>query len=149
MIKLKYLKYGFYSVVKKPLFNILILLELAAILVVGNMAIAAYNSRSTFYDPYKDILKQDGFFFIGKGLGSYDKDLTIKNMCDSFEGDVTVINNYGLQLVTDDIWFTRNIVSIDNDIFSKLKLSIIEGRWATSTKNENGEVETVIFKVRW
>lgn len=146
MIKLKYFKYGFYSVVKKPLFNMLIVLELAAILVVGNMAIAAYNSRSTFYAPYKDILTQDGFFFIGKGLGSYDKDLTIKNMCDSFEGDVTVINNYGLQLVTDDMWFTRNIFSVDSGIFSKLKLPIIEGRWANSSKNENGEIETVVFK---
>ena len=146
MIKLKYFKYGFYSVIKKPLFNMLIVLELAAILVVGNMAIAAYNSRSAFYDPYKDILTQDGFFFIGKGFGSYDKDLTIKNMCDSLEGDVTVINNYGLQLVTDDMWFTRNILSVDSGIFSRLKLPVIEGRWANSSKNENGEIETVVFK---
>ena len=65
MVKLKYFKYGFYSVIKKPLFNMLIILELAAILVVGNMAIAAYNSRSAFYEPYKDILTQDGFVFIG------------------------------------------------------------------------------------
>ena len=143
---MKYLKYGFYSVIKKPLFNMLIVLELAAILVVGNMAIAAYNSRSAFYDPYKDILTQDGFFFIGKGFGSYDKDLTIKNMCDSLEGDVTVINNYGLQLVTDDMWFTRNILSVDSGIFSRLKLPVIEGRWANSSKNENGEIETVVFK---
>lgn len=143
---LKYLKYGFYSVVKKPLFNILIILELAAILVVGNMAIAAYNSRSAYYEPYRDILSQDGFFFIGKGIGNYDRDLTIKNMCDTFEGDVTVVNNYGLQLVTGDILFTRNIVSIDSSIFSKLKLPVAEGRWASSEKSENGEIEAVVFK---
>ena len=146
MIKLKYFKYGFYSVIKKPLFNMLIILELAAILVVGNMAIAAYNSRSAFYEPYKDILTQDGFVFIGKGLGGYDQDLTIKNMCDSFEGDVTVINNYGFQILTNDDWIGKNVVSIDSRIFSKLKLPVVEGRWANSEKTENGEIEAVIFR---
>ena len=143
---MKYLKYGFYSVVNKIFFNVLIILELAAILVVGNMAIAAYNSRSAFYEPYKDILTQDGFVFIGKGLGNYDKDLTIKNMCDSFEGDVTVINNYGFQILTNDDWIGKNVVSIDSRIFSKLKLPVVEGRWANSEKTKNGEIEAVIFR---
>ena len=143
---MKYLKYGFYSVVNKFFFNVLIILELAAILVVGNMAIAAYNSRSVFYEPYKDILTQDGFVFIGKGMGIYDKELTIKNMCDSFEGDVTVINNYGLELITDDPFFKKFIVSIDKGIFSKIKLPLAEGRWANSEKNGNGEIEAVIFR---
>ena len=143
---MKYLKFGFYALIKKPLFNALIILELAAILIVGNLTIAVYNSRSAFYEPYKDILTRDGFVFIGRGQGNYDADLKIKRTLDSLEGDVTVINSYGLQLVTDDVTFIRHIEAIDNGIFTKLNLPLEEGRWASSEKNTNGEIEAVIYK---
>lgn len=141
-----YLKYGFYAVLKKPLFNVLILLELAAILVVGNMTIAAYNSRSAFYEPYREILSQDGFLFIGRATGGYDQNLTLKTMCDSLEGDVTVIHNYGMQLVTDDVRFIRNVVAVDGSLFSKMKLPVTKGRWASTDKNADGAIEAVVWK---
>ena len=143
---MKYLKFGFYALIKSPLFNTLIMLELAAILIIGNLTIAVYNSRSAFYEPYKDILTRDGFVFIGRGQGNYDADLKIKRTLDSLEGDVTVINSYGLQLVTDDVTFIRHIEAIDNGIFTKLNLPLEEGRWASSEKNTNGEIEAVIYK---
>lgn len=140
------MKYGFYSVVKKPLFNILIIIELAAILIVGNMTIAVYNSRSDFYEPYKNILTKDGFFFIGKGTGNYDSSLKIKHTLDELEGDVTVINNYGFQFITNDTTFIRNLESIDKNIFLKMKLPLEEGRWPSDKKNESGEIEAVVYK---
>ena len=143
---MKYLKFGFYALIKSPLFNALIILELAAILIVGNLTIAVYNSRSAFYEPYKDILTRDGFVFIGRGQGNYDADMKIKHTLDSLEGDVTVINNYGLQLVTEDAAFIRHIEAIDNDIFTKLNLPLEEGRWASSEKNTNGEIEAVAYR---
>ena len=143
---MKYLKFGVYALIKKPLFNALIMLELAAILIVGNLTIAVYNSRSAFYEPYKDILTRDGFVFFGRGQGNFDADLKIKHTLDSLEGDVTVINNYGLQLVTEDAAFIRHIEAIDNGIFTKLNLSLEEGRWASSEKNTNGEIEAVVYK---
>ena len=143
---MKYLKFGFYALIKSPLFNALIMLELAAILIVGNLTIAVYNSRSAFYEPYKDILTRDGFVFIGRGQGNYDADMKIKHTLDSLEGDVTVINNYGLQLVTEDAAFIRHIEAIDNGIFTKLNLPLEEGRWASSEKNTNGEIEAVAYR---
>ena len=143
---MKYLKFGFYALIKSPLFNALIMLELASILIVGNLTIAVYNSRSAFYKPYKDILTRDGFVFIGRGQGNFDADLKIKHTLDSLEGDVTVINNYGLQLVTEDAAFIRHIEAIDNGIFTKLNLPLEEGRWASSEKNTNGEIEAVAYR---
>ena len=143
---MKYLKFGFYALIKSPLFNALIMLELASILIVGNLTIAVYNSRSAFYEPYKDILTRDGFVFIGRGQGNYDADMKIKHTLDSLEGDVTVINNYGLQLVTEDVAFIRHIEAIDNGIFQKLNLSLEEGRWASSEKNTSGEIEAVAYR---
>ena len=116
------------------------------ILIVGNLTIAMYNSRSAFYEPYKDILTRDGFVFIGRGQGNYDAEMKIKLTLDSLEGDVTVINNYGLQLVTEDAAFIRHIEAIDNGIFSKLNLPLAEGRWASSEKNTSGEIEAVVYR---
>ena len=116
------------------------------ILIVGNLTIAVYNSRSAFYEPYKDILTRDGFVFIGRGQGNYDAEMKIKLTLDSLEGDVTVINNYGLQLVTEDAAFIRHIEAIDNGIFSKLNLPLAEGRWASSEKNTSGEIEAVVYR---
>ena len=119
---MKYLKFGFYALIKSPLFNALIMLELAAILIVGNLTIA------------------------GRGQGNYDADLKIKRTLDSLEGDVTVINSYGLQLVTDDDAFIRHIEAIDNGIFKKLTLLLEEGRWSSSEKNTSGEIEAVVYR---
>lgn len=143
---MKYLKYGFYAVVKKPLFNILIMLEIAAILIVGNMAVAVFNSRSVLYEPYADILSQDGYLFFPKSskevLGSYDENLIIKKMYDSLKGDITIVHTYILQLIYGENY--KNLVVIDPEIFSKFRLPLLEGRWASCEKNSEGQIEVVV-----
>lgn len=149
MTGMKYLKFALCALRQKPLFNILIMAELAAILIVGNMAIAIYNSRSAFYDPYRDILAQDGFVFVvrtGRSSAGFDNDLRIKNTLDSLDGDVTVVNNYSLQLVTDDVMFVRNIVAVDKEIFDRMKLPLESGRWASTEKTSKGKIEAVVYK---
>ena len=141
---MKYLKYGFYAVVKKPLFNILIMIEIAAILVVGNMAVSVFNSRAVLYDPYKDLISQDGYMFIPRAkFSNYDEDLTIKKVYDSLKGDVTVVNFYGSQIVNREDSIVSNIYIIDDRVFSKTHLPLLSGRWASSERNSAGQIEVV------
>ena len=115
---MKYLKYGFFSIVKKPLFNVLIMLELAAILVVGNLTIATANSRSVFYDPYADIMSKEGYVYQPRPTnGNYDKELRLKTMYDSLAGDVSVRYGWCFQAFTDDEHFIDPL--FDNDMTSR------------------------------
>lgn len=141
---MKYLKYGFYAVVKKPLFNILIMLEIAAILVVGNMAVSVFNSRAVLYDPYKDILTQDGYMFMPRSkTGDYDEELVIKGLYDSLKGDVTVVNFYNTQTINEEESIYNVLHVVDDSVFSKTKLPLLCGRWASSEKNSQGQIEVV------
>ena len=143
---MKYLKFGFYSVVKKPLFNILIIIEVAAILVLGNMVISVFNSRAVLYEPYEDILSQDGYVFQSRLSRSYDPEMKFEKLCNSLKGDVTVIKTYQLflQLDKNDMLSNANVYSVDENIYSKYNLPLLCGRWASTKKNSNGEIEAVI-----
>lgn len=154
---MKYLKYGFFSIVKKPLFNVLIMLELAAILVVGNLTIATANSRSVFYDPYADIMSKEGYVYQPRPTnGNYDKELRLKTMYDSLAGDVSVRYGWCFQAFTDDEHFidplfdndmtSRNIYAFDDSIYSKFNLPLEEGRWASCKKNAQGQIEAVVIR---
>ena len=76
---MKYFRYGFFSVIKKPLFNILIVLELAGIFIVGNLTIAASNSRSVYYAPYAELMNSEGYVFTPRKNrnSEYDKELKL------------------------------------------------------------------------
>ena len=89
---MKYFRYGFFSVIKKPLFNILIVLELAGIFIVGNLTIAASNSRSVYYDPYAEIMHHEGYVFTPRKNrnSEYDKDLRVKATYDNLNGITTL-----------------------------------------------------------
>lgn len=150
---MKYLKYGFYSIVSKPFFNILIMIELAAILVVGNLTIAAANSRAVLYEPYADYIKKEGYVFT-PSIASRDKGIDVNSIYQSLEGDVSVHYTYVHDikddenniLQTDPIYCTttdRNIYCFEKDVFSKFNLPLQGGRWASCERDENGRIETV------
>ena len=154
---MKYLRYGLFSIVKNPLFNILIMLELAAILVVGNLTIAIANSRSVYYDPYSSIMKKEGIvynpLFIHK---SYDNKGILSDVYKSLEGDVTVTVGYFNSIVSRDSRLIdplfdgnetqRNCYSFDDEIYSRFNLPLAEGRWASCERNEKGQIEAVICR---
>lgn len=150
---MKYLKYGFYSIVTKPVFNIIIMLELAAILVVGNLTIAAANSRAVLYEPYADYIRKEGYVFTpNSSLAS--EGTKVNDVYASLEGDISIhytyydslIGDEGGVLQTDPIYNTstyRNMYCFEKDVFSKFNLPLQGGRWASCERDENGRIETV------
>ena len=57
---MRYIKLAFHIILYKPWFNLLIILEVTAMLILTNAVIAAYNSRQMLYAPYRDILAEQG-----------------------------------------------------------------------------------------
>ena len=154
---MKYFRYGFFSVIKKPLFNILIVLELAGILIVGNLTIAASNSRSVYYDPYSEIMHNNGYIFTPRKSrnSGYDNDLRVKTTYDNLDG-ITTICNYYHTLYTNyekfnnpmfpQDYYSKNIVAFDDMIYKKFNLPLEKGRWASCRKNQAGQVEAVAIR---
>ena len=154
---MKYLRYGLFSIVNNPLFNIMIMLELAAILVVGNLTIATANSRSVYYDPYDSVLSEDGIVYNPQFLHNpYDGKETLSELYNSLEGDVSVKVGYYNSIVTRDSRLVdalfesgetqRNCYSFDDEIYSRFNLPLCEGRWASCERNEKGQIEAVICR---
>lgn len=154
---MKYFRYGFFSVIKKPLFNILIVLELAGIFIVGNLTIAASNSRSVYYDPYAEIMNSEGYVFTPRKNrnSEYDKDLRVKAAYDNLDG-ITTVCNYYHTLYTDyekfnnpmfpQDYYSKNVVAFDNRIYEKFNLPLEKGRWASCQKNNSGQIEAVAIR---
>ena len=153
-----YFRYAFAQVAKKTVFNIVVMLELAIILLVGNLTIAAANSRSVYYDPYKEIMNCQGCIYtITGGIRSeYDRELKLKKIYDSLDGSPTVRYGYLFQAFTnerkllnplfDSEMTERNIYAFDDSIYSKFNLPLEEGRWASSKKNSLGQIEAVVIR---
>ncbi|MGN0538100.1 MAG: hypothetical protein ACI4M3_09010 [Acutalibacteraceae bacterium] len=151
---MQYWKYGFFSIVKKPLFNILIILELAAILVVGNMAISVYNYRAVAYKPYADVLEHDGYIFlpkynplIGSTNGGYDEKALLDKFYKSLRGDLTISETYSHILHDSSLEYSQDyqsIYALDSNIMSKMCLPLESGRWASNEKDADGYVEAVV-----
>lgn len=150
---MKYIKYAFYSVVSKPLFNIVIILELAAILIAGNMLISVMNSRNVYYAPYADLMAREGYLWDPGNMENYQKELDNKKLYDSLQGDIEAVYSYSLQIASksdvlrepaiDDGYKYRMTEAFDERIFSRFNTPLTDGRWASPYKNAKGQIEMV------
>ena len=153
---MKYFKFGLYSVALKPLFNIIIMVEIAAVLIVVNMTISTANSRAVLNEPYEQFMNSEGYIFQPKGNLNTPgtlKEITVPQLMDSLQGDISVSYNYLSQIKTDksvlkgnllDYDTYRNVYVFDDKIFSKFRLPLSDGRWASSHRNEKNQIEAVV-----
>ncbi|MBR2177036.1 MAG: hypothetical protein IJ861_08850, partial [Clostridia bacterium] len=151
---MKYFKYGLFSVSSNPLFNIIIMLEIAAMLIVANMAIATANSREVLNEPYAELMEHEGYIYQCKKLKdpAVDRELVIKNLMDSLKGDLSFTYCYTSQIKTDKSVLkgsplskeeVRNIYTFDEKVYSKFNLPLADGRWASAQRNEKNQIEAV------
>ncbi len=155
---MKYIKYGFYSVTRNPFFNILIMIEIAVILVVCNLTVAAANSKFVLMAPYDDFANSDGYIYTpleNKKISVfYDPELIRDNFYKSLKGDVTVRYSYYVSAVSvksvlnDAFGFNDRVVyemyAFDEEFFSKMNVPLLDGRWASTKRNEKGQIEAVV-----
>ena len=169
---MRYFKLAYDIFINKFLFNLLVILEIAAMLILTNTVIATYNSKKMLYEPYKEMLSHNGVVFINAGFeeGYYDDKKEIQEIYDKYnylsypaiiemfkenlKGNTEIIYTIsrGLRsneggLISKLEGYDTDVVNalyIDHSIFKKLRMPLTAGRWASSEKNENGEIEIVI-----
>ena len=169
---MRYFKLAYDIFINKFLFNLLVILEIAAMLILTNTVIATYNSKKMLYEPYKEMLSHNGVVFINAGFeeGYYDDKKEIQEIYDKYNylsypaiiemfkehlrGNTEIVYTISRGLRSDEGGLISmlegydtdvvNALYIDHSIFEKLRMPLASGRWASSEKNENGEIEIVI-----
>ena len=169
---MRYFKLAYDILVDRFVFNLLIILEIAAMLILTNTVVATYNSKKMLYEPYRELLSHNGVVFLQSGLveGYYDDRKEIQEIYEQYgvlyypaivemfrknlRGDVeitytlnrTLSSNEGgpMSQLKDYNTDGVNLFYVDHNVFEKLRMPLAAGRWASSKKNENGEVEIVI-----
>ena len=168
---IKYFRLAYDIITNKLLFNMLIILEIAGMLVLTNIVIASYNSKKMLYLPYKDILSDKGVVFAAYSheILEFSENKDVQAICErhkgnidyreltdlflnDLKGNVTIrytlsntIENGGLcSVMSGDRADTIILYSLDHDVFERLRMPLSSGRWASSEKNSDGETEAVI-----
>ena len=156
---MKYFKFGLYAVSSKPIFNLFVIIEIAAILIAVNMTVSVANSRSVLLDPYEDIINKQGYMFIYKGekelrnIPGRENEKSFVEITNSLKGDVSLTCTYSTTLKSDtsvlhpiDLSFDqiRMVYSFDDEIYSRFRLPLTEGRWASAKRNQQNQIEAVV-----
>lgn len=169
---MRYIKLAFHIILYKPWFNLLIILEVTAMLILTNAVIAAYNSRQMLYAPYRDILAEQGVVLMlenkemleiaddddiraitDRHNGNLDYDELFDLIRSHLKGDhvqIRCTKRLGLDSAAlHSVMAGSNAYSvfcycIDHDVFEKLRMPLSAGRWASSEKTTDGAVEVVI-----
>ncbi|MBQ9673965.1 MAG: hypothetical protein IJV39_04995 [Ruminococcus sp.] len=171
---MKYFKIAYNMLINRILFNLVIVLEIAAVLVLTNTVVATWNSKTMLYDPYKDILKNDGMVIYTGALDSantavlkkiqkengynevyMDNAKVAEYVEKTLKGDVKVYrtsverfpageNNGPTSTISTDNESNILYYLMDKEVFDKFRLPLSEGRWASAEKNSDGEIEIVV-----
>lgn len=144
---MKFIKYGFSSFSKHILTNILIIFQLTFLFVGFNVVIGNYNSRDILYHPYEEIIKNDGYYWFyfpdehmfdsdtGEYIKSYDECLDdtlseIKGEYAIYQMRDTYVNI--LPKGDDEKYKSIRIVFVDDRIYDRFNLPLVEGKWKKS-----------------
>ena len=170
---MRYFKIAYNLIVSRFVFTLIIIVEVAALLILSNTIIGVYNGKNMLYKPYKDIFENNAGVAMDvddllwrketqnsdveklrEESGYIDVSKVIKLIENKLEGDVRVYSNAKLNFFepigpktevgriggADSI----DYYLVDDEIFSKLRLPLAQGRWASSEKTSNGEIEIVV-----
>ena len=170
---MRYFKIAYNLIVSRFVFTLIIIVEVAALLILSNTIKGVYNGKNMLYKPYKDIFENNAGVAMDvddllwrketqnsdveklrEESGYIDVSKVIKLIENKLEGDVRVYSNAKLNFFepigpktevgriggADSI----DYYLVDDEIFSKLRLPLAQGRWASSEKTSNGEIEIVV-----
>lgn len=136
---MKYLKFGFESILKRIGFNILIIVEIALLLLVTNIMIANCNNKSFLYEPYKEILSHDGTdeTFSAALSGEFR---TLYEKIGQLKGDIKLYT-FGMTSTPE---IADNGYTLNDDIFLKMNLPLKKGSWPSEVTDENGNYNILV-----
>ena len=167
---MKYFKLAYDMVIHRFLFNLLIVLEIAAVLILTNTVISAYNGKKTLYAPYEEILSNQGviltmnrpedFAFTDNEdilaiMERHNDNIDYKEVTEllyqKLKGDVSIHFTQSSTVQESSLHSAMSGAQaealwayfLDHDVFDKLRLPLAAGRWASSEKTEEGAIEVV------
>ena len=150
---------------KRWLFTVIIIIETAVLLVLTNIMIATANSKYMLYEPYKNLLTENGIVLDVSSLNMLECDNDdIKPFLEKFPDlrsvekflekklDVKIYHSdeFSFKVQTGPrsaMYRDRgNMISyilLDKDILEKWKLPLSCGRYPLSERNADGEIESI------
>ncbi len=166
---MKYFKLGFNMLIHKTMFNILIILEIAAMLVLTNIVISSYNGKDFLYEPYKKLLNNNGVVCemdLSMGYGNNNEDIRkiiekynyldfsalISLLKERLSGNIDIIFDRYYWLSPENggphpkssLYQNVQMIGVDPYIYSNLRLPLSEGRWADTDITSDGIAEAII-----
>ena len=163
---MKYIRLALGMMKKRWLFTVIIVLEIAILLILTNIMIATANSKYMLYEPYKNLLTENGIVLDVASLNMLECDNDdIKPFLEKFPDlrsvekflekklDVKIYHSdeFSFKVQTGPrsaMYRDRgNMISyilLDKDILEKWKLPLSCGRYPLSERNADGEIEILI-----
>lgn len=155
MIKIKYFKIAYGLLANKFLSVLFVSIEIAALMILSNTVIATYNSKNLLLKPYEEILQNDGVVMDVSSLWENENDYneTMNNVKANCSGNIAIRHTDTISFLTQSgptstLYRERgsNIeyFLLEDDIFSELRMPLAKGRWASSEKTSDNEIEIVV-----
>ena len=165
---MKYIQLALGLMRQRWLFNLIVIIEIASLLILTNTMYSTVRSKQMIYEPYKDILRENGVVVdaasldfmecsneeIAPFLQVYpDKKSVISFLENRLAGDVkihcsdslTFWKQIGpLSVMYRDKGNTLTYYLLEPNVLSKMCLPLSCGRYPKETKNDNGEIEIVV-----
>ena len=150
---MKYFKIAYNMFVHKLLFNVILIIEIAALLILSNVVIASYNSKAMLYRPYEDILNNEGVaVYVDFTYMIYNYDEIMSDLQENLEGDIKITTTDYLSTIgettqpSSKMFYDNGCVDyilLDSEVLNKLRLPLAAGRWCSSELNSQGQIEVV------
>lgn len=165
---MKYFQLAFGLMRKRWLFNLILIIEIAALLILTNTMYSTVKSKQMVYEPYKDILSEKGVVVdvssldliecsneeIAPFLEVYpDKKSVIAFLEKRLTGDVKIHYSDSLtfwkqvgphSVMYRDKGNSLTYYLVEPEVLSKMCLPLSCGRYPSESKNADGEIEIIV-----
>ncbi len=156
-----YLKIAYDMFVKKFLFHLILIIELALTLILINVFVGIFGNQNTLYRPYKDFISNDGVVYMFNEEAAFDDETgeekteaeAISYFKEKLGRDADIIYMETLDLYEDSDVLPKSFLPRDSEVqilmpdkrvLSELRLPLAHGRWFSLEKDKDGCIEAVI-----
>lgn len=165
---MRYLRLALGLMRRRWLFNLILIIEVAALLILTNTMYSTVKSKQMVYEPYKDILSKKGVVVDATSLDIMecsneeiapflevwpDKKSVIAFLEKRLAGDVKIHYSDSLtfweqtgplSVMYRDKGNSLTYYLVEPEVLSKMCLPLSCGRFPSETKNDSGEIEIII-----
>ena len=130
------------------LMNIIILIQLVAILFISILVTSTVVSRFNYYNPFKDYFNQKGLYLELENIKQIDSNVLIESSkeLEKYLKKANVISYYNVWLnyEVNNQNMEYSTVAYDQEIIDRYQPELESGRWLQESDNDTSEIEVVI-----